>query len=144
MASILAQTGTWILSNEPSSGITGEAQRFSRFYPLLPPLGVAALALAVGLSVGAAIAWIVRILPRRQADSLVRTQDLVGLVGTVEIPFDASCKGKIRVSVKGAVVDFPAFTTEESKGFVKGEPVLIMGVENNNKVWLVSETTLNY
>lgn len=120
-------------------GLTGLL--FSRFYPLLSSLGVAALALAVGLSVGTAMAWIMRILPARQVDSLIRTQDLVGLIGTVVIPFDASCKGKIRVSVKGVVVDFPAFTTEESKGFMKGEPVLIVGIENN-KVWVVSESTL--
>jgi len=120
-------------------GLTGLL--FSRFYPLLPPLAIAVIALAVGLSLGTAMAWIVSILPARQVDSLIRTQDLVGLMGTVEIPFDASCKGKIRVSVKGVVVDFPAFTLEESKGFVKGEPVLIVGVENN-KVWVVSEPTL--
>jgi membrane protein implicated in regulation of membrane protease activity len=122
-------------------GLTGLL--FSRFYPLLPPLAIAALALGVGLSLGTAMAWIVSSLPARQVDSLIRTQDLVGLMGTVEIPFDASCKGKVRVGVKGVVVDFPAFTTEESKGFVKGEPVLIVGVENN-KVWVVSETTLQH
>ncbi|MGF1490921.1 MAG: NfeD family protein [Microcoleaceae cyanobacterium] len=95
------------------------------------------LAALVGLICGTAMVWVFRALQHQQADSLVRSQDLLGLQGVVEIPFDTESRGKVRLRVKGTWVDFSAMT-EEKTAFAAGSPVYVVGVENN-RVWVVSE-----
>lgn len=107
----------------------------------LPGLMVLLIAIAMGLLLGGAIALILKTLYLRQVDSLVRTEDLVGLIGTVELPFDADSKGKVRLQLKGATIDFIAYT-DEAKSFQLGEPILVVGTENN-RLWVVSPETAN-
>lgn len=116
-------------------GLTGLV--LSWLNPTLPPLFVGAIALLVGAFCGSAIVLVLRSLRRQQADSLVRPHDVVGLSATVQIPFDRDSKGKVSVNVKGAVVDFVAFT-DDSHGFTKGEKVFAIGMKNN-RLWVVSE-----
>ncbi|MBE9115974.1 NfeD family protein [Lusitaniella coriacea LEGE 07157] len=101
------------------------------------------LAIAVGLLFGTTITAILHNLRQNQANSLVNSNDLIGLPGIVEIPFDSNSKGKIRVSVRGSILDLIALT-EDRQMFQPGEQVYIVGMENN-KVWVVSQNTLgNY
>jgi membrane protein implicated in regulation of membrane protease activity len=65
----------------------------------------------------------------------MKPEDLVGLVGIVELPFDGDTKGKIRVDVKGSMVDLPALT-DDQQGFKLGDRVLIIQMQAN-KVWVV-------
>ena len=61
---------------------------------------VALLAVTVGICFGGVIVLLIVIQRRRQkVDSMVSTNNLVGLYGTVEVPFDNTCKGKIRVNI---------------------------------------------
>ena len=120
-------------------GLTGLILSFLQ--PGLAPGGIVAIAAGMGLLCGTAMAWILLALRRRQADSLVRSEDLVGLTGIVEIPFDATQKGKVRLQVKGSMVDFVALT-DERKLLPKGEPVVVMGTKNN-RVWVVSAETFH-
>jgi len=99
------------------------------------PLGVAIAAVGMGLVCGAGMAWTLRVLRRRQADSLVKTADLAGLEGTVEIPFDASVRGKIRLRVKGSMVDLIAYTNHP-KPLERGDRVLVIGTEGD-RLWVV-------
>ena len=106
----------------------------------LPPTIIAIISIIVGILCGTIMAWVLHTLKHSQVDSLVRSSDLVGLWGMVEIPFNKNSKGKMRVNVKGTGVGFIAFT-EENREFIKGEKVFIVGVENN-RVWVVSEDWL--
>lgn len=108
--------------------------------PTLSPLAVAMIAAGMGIFCGAAMSGILLFLRRRQADSLVRSADLVGLTGIVEVPFDSTSKGKVRLKLKGSMVDFIAITTE-SQGFAQGDPVWVVGTEHN-RLWVVSTDTL--
>ncbi len=119
-------------------GLTGILLSF--FYTTLSPIKIAIISLLVGILCGTIMAWVLHILKNRPADSLVRSNDLVGLSGTVEIPFDQDSQGKIRLNIKNSLVEFIAFT-EESREFTKGEKAFIVGVENN-RVWVVSEDYL--
>jgi membrane protein implicated in regulation of membrane protease activity len=119
-------------------GLTGIL--LSYISPTLSPIIVAIISIIVGILFGTIMAYILHTLKHNQVDSLVRSSDLVGLSGTVEIPFDKNSRGKIRVNVKESVVEFSAFT-EESWEFVKGEKAFIVGVENN-RVWVISEDCL--
>lgn len=116
-------------------GLTGVI--LSRLTPTLSPSWIAIIAIMMGGLCGTAIVWALRSLQQQQADSLVRSQDLLGLAGVVELPFDRHSRGKIRIVIKGSTVQFMAMTTDESC-FNPGDKVVIVGRENN-KVWVVSE-----
>ncbi len=70
----------------------------------------------------------------------MRSEWVVGLSGTVEIPFDSRSKGKVCVNVQGSMVDFVAFT-DEPKAFNKGDRVFIVEIKGH-KVGVVSEDSL--
>jgi membrane protein implicated in regulation of membrane protease activity len=118
-------------------GLTGTVLSRLAVQPILTLI----LAVLMGLVCGSAIALTLRSLYRRQVNSLVKTTDLVGLLGTVEVPLSASSRGKVRLQVKGTVIDFIASTTE-GREFRPGEPVLVVGMEQNN-LWVVSAQELN-
>lgn len=116
-------------------GLTGVL--LSLLNPTLSASLIAGISIAVGSGLGTAIVWVLRILQRQQADSLIRSDDLLGLPGIVEIPFDRNSKGKVRLNVKGSTLDLIA-VTEDNQEFTQGEQAFIVGVEKN-KVWVVSE-----
>ncbi|MGK7922250.1 MAG: hypothetical protein AB4080_19820 [Trichodesmium sp.] len=99
---------------------------------------LAYISVAVGIFSGIVIVLLLSIFRQRQViNSLISPQDFLGMVCTVEIPFDKNSKGKIRVNVKESTVEFIAFT-EDDWEFTRGEKAFIVGVENN-KVWVVSK-----
>lgn len=106
-------------------------------FTTLAPVTIASFALAMGIVCGTGIVWALRSLQFSQADSMVRSADIIGLSATVEIPFDANSKGKVRLTVKGSGIDFVAFT-EASQGFQKGDKVFVVGIKNN-QLWVVSQ-----
>ncbi|WP_199247169.1 NfeD family protein [[Phormidium] sp. ETS-05] len=115
-------------------GLTGVV--LSKF-TILAPVTIASFAVAMGIVCGTGMVWALRLLQWSQADSMVRAADVIGMSATVEIPFDATSKGKVRLNVKGSGIDFGAFT-EEAQGFQKGEKVFIVGMKNNH-LWVVSQ-----
>ncbi|MGF1600763.1 MAG: NfeD-like protein [Thermosynechococcaceae cyanobacterium] len=119
-------------------GLTGLVLSHLRV-PLAAPV-VVLIALAMGLLMGTAMSSILLSLRRRHADSLIRSEDLVGLNGTVEVPFDASSRGKVRLEVKGTSRDFVAMTDHPSL-LDFGTSVMVVGTKNN-QVWVVAEETL--
>ena len=120
-------------------GLTGLL--LSMLQPPLSPLGVAIIAVGVGMLCGTAMSGILLCLQQRQADSLVRSADLAGLTGTVEVPFDSTSKGKVRLKIKGSMVDFIAFT-DEPQDFAQGDKVWVVGTEQN-RLWVVSTGAQN-
>lgn len=102
---------------------------------------IAVFSVAIGLFIGALIVWLIYFWRRRQiVDSLMRAEDVVGIYGTVEIPFDANSKGKVRVDIKGSMVDFIALT-EETRIFNRGDRAFILQMKGN-KVWVIREESL--
>lgn len=103
---------------------------------------IAGISITIGIFVGALIVWFIYFWRRRQIiDSLMKPDDLVGLCGIVELPFDATCKGKVRVDVKGSMVDLIALTDDEQE-FQVGDRVLIIQMKAN-KVWVVRSESVN-
>jgi len=99
------------------------------------PIGVAIAAVLMGLLCGGAMALALRLLRQRQVNSLIESADLAGLEGTVEVPFDASSRGKIRLQVKGSMVDYMAYTNH-SKPLERGDRILVIGTEGD-RLWVV-------
>lgn len=101
---------------------------------------VVMIALLMGLLCGTAAAVALRSLSRTSVSSLTRPEDLTGQLGTVEIPFDANSRGKVRLNIRGSTVGFFALT-QEQRAFQPGDAVLVVGLENN-KLWVVSADAL--
>ena len=132
--SVLTSFRFWTVSSG-FFGLTGLL--FSWLYPSLGVWVVFSIALLMGVLLGTAIASTLVALHIRQVDSLVRSTDLAALMGVVELPFDAHSKGKVRVDVRGNLVDFVARTDEQAHMFEQGDRVLIVGSEHH-RLWVVS------
>ena len=103
---------------------------------------IAGISIIIGVFVGALIVWLIYFWRRRQiVDSLMKPEDLVGIPGVVEIPFAADSKGKVRVNMKGTMIDLIALT-DEDRQFNAGERVFILQMKGN-KVWVVGEDSLS-
>lgn len=102
---------------------------------------IALIAIAAGICFGIVFVLVLQIKRRNiTINSSIRTGQLVGAIGTVQIPFDRNSKGKVRVGIKGSLVDFIALTNSPDK-LKSGERVLIVDIQEN-KVWVVPEKYL--
>lgn len=104
--------------------------------PALSGTTVFIFSLVTGVVCGVALVSALRGLKNREVDSLVRHEDFAGLVGTVELPFDADSKGKVFLEVGGSTLHLVALT-DEKRAFQPGDRVLVVG-RTQNKLWVVS------
>ena len=104
--------------------------------PSLSPAVLLAISLMMGVVCGGVLVSTLRGLKSRRVDSLVRSEDFAGLLGSVELPFDAKSKGKVVLEVGGSTLHLVAQTDEE-RAFQVGDPVLVVG-RTNNRLWVVS------
>lgn len=65
-------------------------------------------ALVTGLTTGWLLTLLIRRLRRHTPNSLITPDDLIGCTGTVELPIDPDQPGKVRLSLKGQQVEYPA------------------------------------
>ncbi|MBW4535391.1 MAG: NfeD family protein [Pleurocapsa minor HA4230-MV1] len=98
-------------------------------------LTITVISITVGIFIGALIVWFIYFWRQREiVDSLMKPEDLIGLWAIVELPFDAQSKGKVRVEVKGSIVDLVALTDDQQE-FLQGDRVLIIQMQGN-RVWV--------
>ena len=70
------------------------------------------IALTMGWGMGLAAMRVLRVLGQREADSLVRSDDLIGLEGVVTLAMDAEKRGFVELSVRGTLLRRPALSCE--------------------------------
>lgn len=119
-------------------GLTGLV--LSNLSMRLPESLIVLAAIGMGIVCGALVAGTLRALRNRHANSLVRSEDVVGLTGVVTLPFDPDSRGKVQIKVKGSQVERIAYT-DEAQGFQLGDRVLIVGVEQE-RLWVVSANSI--
>ena len=68
------------------------------------------IALTMGGGMGLAATRLLRVIGRREADSLVRSDDLIGLEGVVTLAMDAEQRGFVELSVRGTLMRRPALS----------------------------------
>ena len=68
------------------------------------------IALTIGVGMGLAATRLLRVIGRREADSLVRSDDLIGLEGVVTLAMDAEQRGFVELSVRGTLLRRPALS----------------------------------
>ena len=70
------------------------------------------VALLMGSGMGLAATRLLRVIGRREADSLVRSDDLIGLEGVVTLAMDAEQRGFVELSVRGTLLRRPALSCQ--------------------------------
>jgi membrane protein implicated in regulation of membrane protease activity len=100
------------------------------------------IALGMGFGMGITASSLLLMMRRRQVNSLIQPDELVGVLGSVEVPFDRNSRGKIRIQLKDSIMEFSAFTNDP-KPLKAGEQVVVISMENN-RVWVVSDETLRH
>ena len=92
------------------------------------PILAALLAGGMGVVAGVAAVVTLRRLRSRTESSHATSQDVVGQIGRVLVPPNESGRAKVRVSVKGAYVDYVARSTEPLS---EGDDVLVEECEGS-------------
>ena len=70
------------------------------------------VALSMGAGMGLVATRLLRVIGQREADSLVRSNDLIGLEGVVTLAMDAEKRGFVELSVRGTLLRRPALSCE--------------------------------
>ena len=68
------------------------------------------VAVSMGAGMGLLATRLLRVIGQREADSLVRSDDLVGLEGVVTLAMDAERRGFVEFSVRGTLLRRPALS----------------------------------
>lgn len=98
---------------------------------------IAIISVLIGVILGIIIVVFIKLFRKKQdIDSLIRSNNIIGDLGTVEVPFNSNSKGKVRVNLKGAIVDFIAYT-DRPINFNQGDKVFIVEMKDN-RIWVIS------
>ncbi|MEO6418137.1 MAG: NfeD family protein [Polyangiaceae bacterium] len=101
-------------------------------FQLAGPAVTFGLALASGFASGTfAVTVIRRLLSRSASSNVKRGEGVVGRLGKVIVPLSPDGRGKIRVEVKGSVVDYVA---RASEAISEGDAVIIEEYEDSEVV----------
>ena len=68
------------------------------------------IALTMGGGMGLVATRLLRVIGRREADSLVRSDELIGLEGVVTLAMDTEQRGFVELSVRGTLLRRPALS----------------------------------
>lgn len=90
---------------------------------------VAIVSLVTGVVAGFATFAIMRRMRDAESDSGVKEEHLIGREGRVLVGLSSGSEGKIRVDVKGELVDLTAFTDEDLP-LVPGDRALVVSIDN--------------
>lgn len=93
------------------------------------PTTVAIVSVITGVVAGLATFAIMRRMRDAESDSGVKVEHLIGREGRVLVGVAPGNEGKIRVDVKGELVDLTAFTDEDLP-LVPGDRALVVSIDN--------------
>ena len=88
------------------------------------------VALLMGLLMGWSATRILRMVGRQEADSLVRSNDLVGQEGRVSLAIEAGQRGFVELTVRGSLIRRPA-RCDQSVVLPAGTPIVVVEAETN-------------
>ncbi len=83
-----------------------------------------------GLVIGLLASFLMRVAKRLEVDSGARTQDFLGAVGKVVVAIRPGQEGKIRVTMKGDILELLALPNEHETLEI-GSEVIIVSMEND-------------
>lgn len=90
----------------------------------------AALSAGMGLALGLTVAWGMRALQRMTMDNTVLSDDFLGKEAKVLVASRGSQPGKVRLSIKGDLIDMLA-RSESGHELEPGESVVVVAIDGN-------------
>lgn len=102
----------------------GAAGGVARYYGFSYPAS-SLIGFGVGLVVGLFMAWLVGFLIRQQSNSLIKTNDLVGQVGTVDVSMEGNDPGEVSIQYGGRFGVYIA-RSKGGKNIAKGKQVRVL------------------
>jgi membrane protein implicated in regulation of membrane protease activity len=99
-------------------------------FALAGKVTIALVAAGAGVASGLFAASVIRRLTRQGASSHGTTGDVIGRVGRVVVPLDATGPGKVRIAIKGSDVDYVARSREK----LEVEDAVVVEECNGNEV----------
>jgi membrane protein implicated in regulation of membrane protease activity len=94
-----------------------------------PLVGIVSSATGLFLGLVAAYAW--RILIRQQVDASTKEADFLGVIGTQSVAARGHEPGKVRVMVRGELIDLLALS-DDGQTISAGEEVVVVGIEGDH------------
>ena len=93
----------------------------------LPP---SLVALVMGTLMGWAASRLLRMLGRQDADSLVRSDDLVGREGQVSLAIEAGGRGFVELTARGSLIRRPS-RSSDGRALPKGTRIVVITADSN-------------
>jgi membrane protein implicated in regulation of membrane protease activity len=100
-------------------------------FHLAGPIVTFVLALGSGAISGVFAVSVIRRLLTKSASSNVRVDDVIGKIGRVIVPLATAGRGKVRVEIKGSMVDYVARADESLD---EGESIIVEEVDGSEVV----------
>ncbi len=108
-------------------GLTGVTMSLGKFAGQFVGLG---LAVGVGYVCGAAMTRVIKKLSTERVDSSLARGDVVGSTAKVVLPVSPGDRGKIRIEIKGRVIELIA-ETEEDLELERGQTCIVYGIRDD-------------
>lgn len=93
--------------------------------------GILIMALITGFLTGTVVHTLITWIKRHLKDSSVEEKDLVGVHGKVLVPARGADPGKIRIEVKGDIIDLLA-VSDDGRDIDAGSEIFVVAVEGNH------------
>ena len=100
------------------------------FVPTLNGITLNLIALATAVFIGFLSNRLMNVFSRRNVNSLVLQDDLLGLTGIVKLPIDSRQRGTVELLVKGSLIRRTALSL--SGPLKSGEEIVVMSLSGNN------------
>lgn len=128
-AAVLLSSSFWSFS---MAGFGLSGLLLSVLQPSLTTLLVLPITLFIGLTLGWGAARSLRFLATRQVDSLVRSEELIGLEARVTLSLSSTQRGFVEVIARGSLLRRPAISA--SGTLESGERVVVLQSEGNTLI----------
>lgn len=102
----------------------GASGGVARFYDYSYPMSCL-IGFGIGFAVGLIMFWLMDFLAKQQCNSLIKTSDLVGQIGTVDVSLENSDPGEVSIQYGGRVGVYIA-RSSGGKNIAKGKRVKVL------------------
>jgi len=109
-------------------GLTGVL--FTALNLMQSSVGIFALSLGMGLFTGLAMAYVLFRLNASGGSEGITSRDYAGLPAKIMLPVSAERNGKVRLSIRGRIIEMPARAADDEVVFDFGEDCYVLGIED--------------
>lgn len=99
---------------------------------------VAAISTLMGVGSGLAVSGLIRFLSKNESDSSMRPDDIMGVRGKLLVGCTESSDGKVRLNVKGEIIDLLALS-QTAASLPADSEVVVVSMENDRAIVVAAD-----